>query len=45
MGSLGEIVKKKYMESLGEGDAKNGGLNSLAYVSPPEWECPPDSQN
>ncbi len=23
------------MGSLGEGDAKNGGLNSLTYVSPP----------
>ena len=40
MGSLGEIVKKMYW-SLDEGDAKNGGLNSFTYVSPPEWECTP----
>ena len=26
------------MGSLGEGDAKNGCLNSLTYVSTPEWE-------
>ena len=39
MGSLGEIVKN--MGSLGEDDGKIGGLNSLTYISPPEWECPP----
>ncbi len=27
--------------SLGESDAKNEGLNSLTYISPLEWECPP----
>ena len=25
---------------LGEDNAKNRGLNSLRYVSLPEWECP-----
>ena len=39
MGSLGELVK--IYGSLGEGDAKNGGLKSLTYASPPEWECSP----
>ena len=29
------------MGSLGESDAEKGGLNSLTYTSPPEWECPP----
>ena len=24
---------------------KNGGLNSLTYASPLEWECPPGSEN
>ncbi len=42
MGSLGEFVKNNnIMGSLGEDDAKNEGLNSLTYVSIPEWECPP----
>ncbi len=35
----------KYMGSLGEGNAKNGGLNSLTYVSLPERECPPHELN
>ncbi len=39
MGSLGEIVKIN-IGSLSESDAKNGGLNSLTYVSPPEWDYP-----
>ncbi len=39
MRSLGEIVK--IYGFLGEGDAKNRGLNSLTYVSPPECEPPP----
>ncbi len=39
MRSLGEIVKN--MLFLGEGDAKNEGLNGLTAVSPPERECPP----
>ena len=39
MGSLGEIVK--IIGVLGEGDAENGGLNNLTYVSPPEWEPHP----
>ncbi len=29
------------MGYLGQADAKNGELNSLTYVSPPEWEGVP----
>ena len=27
--------------SLGDSDAEKGGLLSLTYASPPEWDCPP----
>ena len=40
MGALGDSTQfykfSKNMGSLGEGDAKNGSLNSLTYVSPPK---------
>ena len=31
----------KNMGSLGDSDAEKGGLLSLTYASPPEWDCPP----
>ena len=31
----------KYMGSMGDSDAEKGGLLSLTYASPPEWDCPP----
>ena len=31
--------------SLGDGDAEKGGLLSLTYASPPEWDCPPGGKN
>ena len=30
----------KNMGSMGDGDAEKGGLLSLTYASPPEWDCP-----
>ena len=26
---------------MGDSDAEKGGLLSLTYASPPEWDCPP----
>ena len=31
----------KNMGSMGDSDAEKGGLLSLTYASPPEWDCPP----
>ena len=31
----------KNMGSMGDSDAEKGGLLSLIYASPPEWDCPP----
>ena len=31
----------KTMGSMGDSDAEKGGLLSLTYASPPEWDCPP----
>ena len=31
----------KNMGSMGDSDAEKGGLLSLTYTSPPEWDCPP----
>ena len=31
----------KNMGSVGDSDAEKGGLLSLTYASPPEWDCPP----
>ena len=30
----------KNMGSMGDSDAEKGGLLSLTYASPPEWDCP-----
>ena len=30
--------------SLGDSDAEKGGLLSLTYASPPEWDCPPPGE-
>ena len=34
----------KNMGSMGDSDAEKGGLLSLTYASPPEWDCPPGTK-
>ena len=34
----------KNMGSMGDSDAEKGGLLSLTYASPPEWDCPPGAE-
>ena len=34
----------KNMGSMGDSDAEKGGLLSLTYASPPEWDSPPGNK-